>query len=158
MEEVLRIPQISSITGTSPADCLVSYPGHSLGGGVLPLCRDAVGVFCIPSRLDRAFSLYFLVNFMILYTNSLQELVYKLGFLEVNFQPKCLCEFRETCNYFQCILLVVCLQQTWICVTEDFWSWTGLPPVYTASILLGVKASGKTTWRKIENSVEARTS
>ena len=31
-KEVLSIPQSSSITGTSPSDCLVSYPGHSLGG------------------------------------------------------------------------------------------------------------------------------
>ena len=29
----------------------VIYPGHSLGGGFLPLCRDAVGVF---SRLSSA--------------------------------------------------------------------------------------------------------
>ena len=28
-EGVLRIPQSSSIAGTSPSDCLVSYPGHS---------------------------------------------------------------------------------------------------------------------------------
>ena len=33
-EGVLRIPNSSSITGTSPSDCLVSYPGHSLGRGV----------------------------------------------------------------------------------------------------------------------------
>ena len=26
---LLRIPQSSSITGTSPSDCLVSYPGRS---------------------------------------------------------------------------------------------------------------------------------
>ena len=32
-EGVLHIPQTSSITGDSPSDCLVSYPGHSLGGG-----------------------------------------------------------------------------------------------------------------------------
>ena len=51
-EEVLNIPQSSSITGSSPSDCLVSYPGHSLQG-VLPLCRDAVGVFCNPSQLDQ---------------------------------------------------------------------------------------------------------
>ena len=49
-EEVLHIPQSSSTAGTSPSDCLVSYPGHSLGG-VLPLCREAVGVFYSPSRL-----------------------------------------------------------------------------------------------------------
>ena len=30
-EGVLRFPQSSSIAGTSPSDCLVSYPGHSLG-------------------------------------------------------------------------------------------------------------------------------
>ena len=28
---VLRIPQSFSITGASPSDCLVSYPGHLLG-------------------------------------------------------------------------------------------------------------------------------
>ena len=27
-EGVFRIPQSSSIAGTSPLDCLVSYPGH----------------------------------------------------------------------------------------------------------------------------------
>ena len=51
-EGVLRIPQSSSIAGTSPSDCLVSYPGHSLGG-VLPPCREAVGVFYSPSRLGK---------------------------------------------------------------------------------------------------------
>ena len=30
---VLCIPQSSSITGTSPSDFFVSYPGHSLGEG-----------------------------------------------------------------------------------------------------------------------------
>ena len=32
-ERVLRIPHSSSIAATSPTDCLVSYPGHSLVGG-----------------------------------------------------------------------------------------------------------------------------
>ena len=37
-EGVLRIPQISSIIGTSPSDSLVPYPGHSLWvGGCHPL-------------------------------------------------------------------------------------------------------------------------
>ena len=31
-EGVLRILQSPSITGTSPSNCLVSYPGYSLGG------------------------------------------------------------------------------------------------------------------------------
>ena len=46
---MLRILQSSSITGTSPSDCLVSYPGHSFRV-ILPLCRSAVGVFFSPSR------------------------------------------------------------------------------------------------------------
>ena len=37
-EGVLRILQSPSITGTSPSDCLVSYPGYSLGG-LTPLQR-----------------------------------------------------------------------------------------------------------------------
>ena len=53
-EGVLRIPQSSSITGTSTSDCLISYPGHLLGG-VLPVCRETVGVFNSYSR--RAISL-----------------------------------------------------------------------------------------------------
>ena len=50
-ERVLRIPQNSSITGASASDCSMSYPGHSLGEGILPLRTDAVGVFYSPSRL-----------------------------------------------------------------------------------------------------------
>ena len=46
-EGVLHIPQSSSITGTTPSDCLVSYAGHSWGGA----CREAVGVFYSPSQL-----------------------------------------------------------------------------------------------------------
>ena len=47
---VLHIPQ-SSITGTLLSDSLVSYSGHVVvgGGGLLPLCRDAVSVFWSPS-------------------------------------------------------------------------------------------------------------
>ena len=58
-EGVLCIPQSSSTAGTSPSDCFVSYPGHSLGGGVLTLCREAVGVFYGPSLLGKC---YFVVN------------------------------------------------------------------------------------------------
>ena len=60
-EGVLRIPQISSIAGTSTSDCLVSYPGHSLGRGVLPLGREAVGVFYNPSRLGKSVFLGYLM-------------------------------------------------------------------------------------------------
>ena len=46
---VLHIPQTLRITKTSRSDCLMSHAGHSLG--VLPLCRDVVGVFYRLSRL-----------------------------------------------------------------------------------------------------------
>ena len=51
-EGVLCIPQSSSTAGTSPSDCLVSYPRHLLGG-VLLLCRGTVGVFYRPSWLGK---------------------------------------------------------------------------------------------------------
>ena len=57
-EEVLCVPQ--SITVASPSDCLVTYPGHSLEG-VLPLCRDAVGLFYGPPLLwESCFIIYLL--------------------------------------------------------------------------------------------------
>ena len=54
-EVMFHIPQ-SFKTGASPSN-LVSYPGHSLGAGILPLCRDAVGIFYHPSRLGCVFFL-----------------------------------------------------------------------------------------------------
>ena len=52
-ERVFRIPQIPSITGTSPSNCLVPYPGHSSVVGGLTLCRGTVSVFYNPSRLGK---------------------------------------------------------------------------------------------------------
>ena len=40
-EGVLCIPQSFSITGTSPSDCSVSYPGHFFVGGLIPLQRSS---------------------------------------------------------------------------------------------------------------------
>ena len=45
---LIRIPLCSNITGASPSDCLMSYPGHPLG--VLSICWDPIGVFYSPSR------------------------------------------------------------------------------------------------------------
>ena len=41
-EKVLRIPQCFYITETSPSDCLVSYPGHSLWGSYLPAEKQLI--------------------------------------------------------------------------------------------------------------------
>ena len=43
-ERLLRILQTSSINGTSPLDCLVSCPRHSLVGGLTPLQRSSQGL------------------------------------------------------------------------------------------------------------------
>ena len=40
-ERVPRIPRNSNIAGTSPSDFLVSYTGHSMGGGLTPLQRSS---------------------------------------------------------------------------------------------------------------------
>ena len=52
-EQVLRIPQSSTITRTSPSNCLVLYPGHLLGGvlGLTPPQKSSV--FYSPSWLDK---------------------------------------------------------------------------------------------------------
>ena len=61
-EGVLRIPQSSSISGSSPSNCLVSNLGHSLRS-VLPLCREAVPV-CIAVKSCRNQSLFALVYYL----------------------------------------------------------------------------------------------
>ena len=38
------------INGDSLSDCLLSYPGQLLGG-ILPLCRNGLGIFYDPRRL-----------------------------------------------------------------------------------------------------------
>ena len=53
---VLRIPQSFSITGSSPSNYLVSYPGRSWE--VLVLCRDVVSVFSSLSRLGQWYNGY----------------------------------------------------------------------------------------------------
>ena len=40
-EEVFHIPQSTSITGASPSDCLVWYPGHLLWSGLIHPPRDS---------------------------------------------------------------------------------------------------------------------
>ena len=61
-EGILHIPLISSITQTSPSDCLLSI-SRTVVGRVLPLYREAVGVFYSPSRLGKTwFCLVSLLN------------------------------------------------------------------------------------------------
>ena len=64
-EGVVRIPQSSSIAGSSPSDCLVSYPRYSLGE-VSSLCKEAVGVFYSPSRQSKRM----FVTFWVLLTKT----------------------------------------------------------------------------------------
>ena len=76
-EGVLHIPQSSSITGTSPSDCLASHRGHSWRG-VLLLYRGAVGVFYSASWLSKhkvgkpLLVVYYLIRIFKLLHNSVQ--------------------------------------------------------------------------------------
>ena len=63
-EGVLHIPQSPSITGNSPSDCLVSYPGHLFGGGrsypsaeVQLVCSTATADWTITNRIIRRMDL-----------------------------------------------------------------------------------------------------
>ena len=53
-EGVLRIPQNFSITGTSPSDCLVLYPGHSLVGSY-PSAEVQSVYSTAPADLEKSF-------------------------------------------------------------------------------------------------------
>ena len=49
MKGYSAFPKAPALLETSPSDCLVSYPGHSLGEGSYPSAEGAVGVFYSPS-------------------------------------------------------------------------------------------------------------
>ena len=64
-EGVPHIPQSSSITGTSPSDCLVSWT--LVGGWVLPLCRGEVSCNIAPAdwaseHIENLLGLALLIN------------------------------------------------------------------------------------------------
>ena len=83
---VLCIPQSSSITGTSLSDCLVSYPGHLLGEGVLTLCRKAVSVFYSPSRLNKT---TYWIRLIMLDRNTWNHLPVKKLLIKIKFLKPC---------------------------------------------------------------------
>ena len=60
---ILSISGSSSISGDSAADCLVSYQDTRWGGGVSPLCREAVGVLYCPSRLNNYLPEFYILFF-----------------------------------------------------------------------------------------------
>ena len=96
-ERVLCIPQSYSIMGASPSHCLVSYPGHSSRS--LPLCGDAIGVFCGPSRLGhwkKENSEFKLVKFRLKIDLVSHMLLVRRGFVDTYtfcdslcFEPSC---------------------------------------------------------------------
>ena len=45
------IPKAPALPEFHESYCFVTYPGTSLSGGVLPICKDAVGLFYGPDRL-----------------------------------------------------------------------------------------------------------
>ena len=67
-EGVFLIPQSPSITGTSLSDSLVSYPGHSMIGGLTPLYSCSRCIYS-PNRQGNFFE-GFLTDFQKLYTRD----------------------------------------------------------------------------------------
>ena len=53
-EVVHCIPQSSSITGTSPSDCLVSYAEHSLAGGSYPSAEKQLVYSTAPTDWEKS--------------------------------------------------------------------------------------------------------
>ena len=58
IEGLLLITQSASITGASPSDCFVSYPGHSLGKAYSSAGMRSV-YFALPADWAIFFSVYF---------------------------------------------------------------------------------------------------
>ena len=68
-EGVLRIPQSSSIAGTSPSDCLVSYAGHSLvGGGSYPSAEVQSVYSTAPADWAKDLGFFMLYTYSFVYT------------------------------------------------------------------------------------------
>ena len=112
-EGVLRIPRSSNITGTSPSDCLVSYPGHPLGG-ILILFREAVSVFYRLSRLGKCsyFTKIFsplnsLIGWLVLKNvNLVWVFITKVGLVSGNY------------SYFQIIVILCFYTIIWLQVFQ----------------------------------------
>ena len=104
-EGVFRITQSSSITGTSPSDCFVSYPGYSLMGGVLPplkkcsqyiLQPQPTGLRCRFMQLPTIQNLNFEVNSSYLKWNS--NTVHRFHFLR-SYQQVCISAIFYGCKW-----------------------------------------------------------
>ena len=67
-EGVIYLPQSSSITGISPSDCLVSYPGHSLGESYPSAEKQSVYSTAQPTGQNTCMIFCFNVEFTILHT------------------------------------------------------------------------------------------
>ena len=79
-EGVFPTPQSSSITGTSPWDCFVSYPGHSSGGGLTPLqrCSQCILQSQLTGQVDLmslAQRMHFLQNMFLMTATALVSVI-----------------------------------------------------------------------------------
>ena len=77
MKEYSTFPKAPAAASSS--DCLMSYLGLSFGGRVLPLCRDAVGVFYSPRLGWACVCVFFKYSYLIpimLYSHMLQLYIY----------------------------------------------------------------------------------
>ena len=94
-EGVLHIPQSCSITGNSPSDCLVSYPGHLLVWGSLQSCSRSI---LQPRQLGNIYIyiyIYIYISVCVCVCVSVGDFV-------------CVCLYLSVCGHkFMCISLYV---------------------------------------------------
>ena len=80
-EGVFRIPQTFCITGVSPSDCLVSYPGHSLGVGSYRSVKKQSVYSTAPANWDDNYWSKWIFEDDV-YTNDDMYFFYTPGFIE----------------------------------------------------------------------------
>ena len=82
-EGLLRIPQSSHITGASPSDSLMSYPGHSLR--VLTCLQRCIWCILQPQLTELAvffFVLFFFFFFVVAYVSLAYDIARKKDAIE----------------------------------------------------------------------------
>ena len=95
-EEVLRIPQSSSITGTSPSDFFVSYPGYSLGVTSLQICSRCI---LLPKPTGQCYLLFDCILFTCRYIIKSIEILGTLSKIKYDIAPVLGTSDKISCCY-----------------------------------------------------------
>ena len=121
MEGCSAFPKALASLKTSPSDCSVSYPGHSLRG-VLPLCRDAASVFYSPSRLGNIFqgvAILYIYIYIFIYNHAphnilLNNVCLRLTIIKYQIQTVTDCKHKQSLNSIQTSCLKIIHIYFWL--------------------------------------------